>query len=215
MKVQQIRISPQAYEFLQDDIEKAKKLNLDVAKIIFDYVFNSNSKENIILKFSDLNDNFCEVISTENCKKVNINQDLILPFHPLPKNEKSIGEWIDSLAKANSISFKSMFFYILKLSIKNSFEETLKDLTGISEEDISKLHNDFNYKFLNNKYHCPICNQRSNSRDYIFIHINLVHNLGCENIKHPYYEFLAKNKPQLQLHIKRKHCIVYLLKKKI
>lgn len=150
MKVQ-IRISPQAYEFLQDDIEKAKKLNLDVAKIIFDYVFNSNSKENMILKFSDLNGDFCEDISTENDKRVNINPDLILPIHPLPKNEKSIGEWIDSLAKANLISFKSMFFYILKLSIKNGFEETLKDLTGISEEDLLKLHNDFSYKFLNNK----------------------------------------------------------------
>ncbi len=42
----------------------------------------------------------------------------ILPLHPPPVYEKTIGEWIESLAEENHTPFKVMFLYITKIAKK-------------------------------------------------------------------------------------------------
>lgn len=54
----------------------------------------------------------------------------ILPVHPPPVYEKTIGEWIETLAVENHIAFKVMFFYITKIAKNIRFNSSLKEKTS-------------------------------------------------------------------------------------
>ncbi|GAI64749.1 unnamed protein product, partial [marine sediment metagenome] len=119
------------------------------------------------------------------------------------------------LAKGNLISFKTMYYYILKLSKRYGFYKTLKNLTGITKENLLKLQNDFRPDFTESKYHCPICNYMSKFRDQIFIHLSLIHNLGTRNLKCPYCgDYRPITMGRLYLHFRKNHKLIYILNKK-
>lgn len=53
----------------------------------------------------------------------------MVPIHPKPTFEKTLGEWIEPLSVANHISFKEMFLYIVKYAKDGELNKALTKLT--------------------------------------------------------------------------------------
>ena len=104
----------------------------------------------------------------------------LLPFHPLPESDESIGQWIDRLANSNKVKFKLMLEYIGSLSKHNGFIQTLNQLTGLSIKEISQMKNEFKSKYWEEYKQCPIknCKFQTKYRKIIFPHIAFKHNIG-------------------------------------
>ncbi|MFX1384215.1 MAG: hypothetical protein ACFFBP_17405 [Promethearchaeota archaeon] len=212
MKIK-IHLPPQIDEEYDNFITKQEKISDIPRKANFEFLryLIKNNGAFITISFKKERNNKEKTKKTR-LSSSHINSNLILPFHPLPKNEKTIGQWIDTLANANLIQFKTLYFYILKLSERYGFLKTLHYLTGVSIELILKLYNDFNPNFKKNEYYCPICDYESKSRYQIFNHLNLIHNLGNQKIQCPYCDYLAKTRTRLYQHYKKKHSLIFHLK---
>lgn len=108
---------------------------------------------------------------------------IILPVHPKPSFEKTVGEWIESLAEANFIGFKEMFLYIVKYAKDGGLVRGIYKLTKINLYNFS-LKNEFKpriwKRIWKNPKFCPVfgCEEEFNSVYYLFEHMKSKHSLG-------------------------------------
>jgi len=130
-----------------------------------------------------------------------------LPIHPPPIYEKTVGEWIESLAEANLTPFKVMFFYITKTAKNIGFINALMKLTEFSRWIIIKLENKFKTDYWEKKRVCPIigCKFRKKDNHYLFEHIENVHNLGSGWYQCLICDFKTKLIKDLETHLNKSH----------
>lgn len=117
----------------------------------------------------------------------------ILPVHPLPVYEKSIGEWIETLAEANQTPFEVTLQYITKLTknirfnnpleeiMCNKFYIALEELTGVpSKIFLNILTNFFKFDYWELKGECIMtgCNFKYKYYSHLWGHLRKAHNLG-------------------------------------
>ncbi len=132
-----------------------------------------------------------------------------LPIHPFPKNKHTIGNWIELLAKANKIKFKSLMFYIIKLSEKTDFIHTLALLTGYPIGKIYFIRNEFKMELTANLKACPIKGYAFIGKSFsnTYIHVATDHNLGIVWYKCAHCEFKSKDPYTYRSHLSNKHNI--------
>ena len=139
----------------------------------------------------------------------------ILPVHPPPIYEKTIGEWIETLAEENHISFRAMFLYITKRAKDIGFINTITKLTGVSRSIITKLENQFKMRYWEKKRICIVkgCNFRRRDNYHLFEHLENVLHLGdgwwyfCRICG-----FKAKLIKDFETHLRKKHTLTEIKK---
>ena len=105
-----------------------------------------------------------------------------LPFHPLPDFKSSIINWIEKLVEANKGNFFGMLRHIEILAKEHGLIQTLSNLTGVSIEQISRLHNEFKSNFWEKPNQCPIknCDHKTKRKGDLRQHLASKHDIDVE-----------------------------------
>lgn len=133
----------------------------------------------------------------------------MIPFHPQPDPKTTIGKWIETLANANQMTFRSLFRYIKKHAIEFGIVHTLSYLTGFSINEIDSLENEFKDPFPEKLNTCPIkgCDHSETYEVLMFRHLSYAHDLGIQWYTCPYCDYKAKKSGHITQHLRHSHNI--------